>query len=448
MHVLFVHKEYPGHFGHVAAELVKEPGVECTVVYNNVPARLQQVLGRRPTPTARPIRNLVTKRGERTEAIISEWDADGVRLLPYFSRGASQDTHPASLHYEISTWHSHAVLQTLLARPDIRPDLVVGHGSYGNALHLARIYGCPFINYCEFYIPANLPHLSFRPEYPPREQDYLTRHAFNALNLLGLEESTACYCPTEWQKSLFPKVYQPKIRTIFDGIDRHFWYRRNVPRRVGNHPVINEKTKIVTYCAYGLEPVRGFDVFMRMANRICELRSDVIFVVVGADRSYYAASNSATGRSFREHVLAQDSYDLNRFIFTGQVLEDQLVEILSISDLHVYLTAPFVLSWSFMDALACGCTVLASNTPPVAEMIAHEVNGLLADFHDVDELTRQALRVLDDTEGFRPLAEAGTALIDERYRLEVTTSQTLDFYRQVISPSAPAVATAVGQESS
>jgi glycosyltransferase involved in cell wall biosynthesis len=116
------------------------------------------------------------------------------------------------------------------------------------------------------------------------------------------------------------------------------------------------------------------------------------------------------------------------------VSEDQPVDLLSLGDLHVYLTVPFVLSWSLMAALACGCTVLASDTPPVREMIRHEENALLADFYDVDGLTRQALRVLADPEQFRPLGRAGTAMIDRHYSVDVVLPRIRAFYERVASP--------------
>jgi glycosyltransferase involved in cell wall biosynthesis len=173
---------------------------------------------------------------------------------------------------------------------------------------------------------------------------------------------------------------------------------------------------------------------MRVARRICEARDDVIFVVVGADRMYYGQQQPRLGTaSFREHVMAREDYDLGRFLFTGQILEDDLARILSRSDLHIYLTVPFVLSWSLMDALACGCTVLASDTAPVREMICHEGSGLLAGFGDVDVLTEQALRVLDDTEAFRPLSETGTRMIHEQYSVEAILPRIRAFYEEVAS---------------
>jgi len=135
--------------------------------------------------------------------------------------------------------------------------------------------------------------------------------------------------------------------------------------------------------------------------------------------------------TFREHVLAQDRYNLDRFIFTGQIMEDDLARILSRSDLHIYLTVPFVLSWSLMNALACGCTVLSSDTAPVREMIHHEENGLLAGFDDVDGLVEQALRVLSDPESFRPLGQAGTRMIHEKYSVETILPQIKAFYEEV-----------------
>lgn len=358
----------------------------------------------------------------------------GVRLLQYRSRGASQDTHPCSLHFEISTWHACAVHQLLKTHPEIRPDLIVGHSGFGTALYLPDLYGCPMISHCEYFYRPKNSDLDFRPDFPPDELDLLKARAQNATTLLSLDASSACYSPTEWQRSRFPAEYQPKIATIFDGIDRTFWYKRPSGVRTIAGRTIPAGTRLVTYVSYGLEAMRGFDIFMKLAKRICDARSDVVFVVVGADRVYYGRDlKHVSARSFGEHVLAQDAYDLNRFIFTGQLLEDDLARILSRSDLHIYLTVPFVLSWSLFDALACGCTVLASDTEPVREVITPEQNGLLAGFFDLESLTQQALRVLDDPQRFRTLGQAGVELIDERYSLERVLPKMLELFAQVVN---------------
>jgi glycosyltransferase involved in cell wall biosynthesis len=288
------------------------------------------------------------------------------------------------------------------------------------------------INYFDYQYRPGHSHLDFRPDFPATELQLCTARGLNTLGLIDLQNCAAGYSPTQWQRSLFPAEYHSKIEVIFDGVDREFWYRRTVPRRIGNQ-WISPETRIVTYVARGLESVRGFDIFMKMAKRICDARSEVLFVIVGSEDFYHGPDlQHIRERSFLQHVLAQDIYDPSRFLFTGRVPSSQLVEILSLSDLHVYLTVPFIPSWSLMNALACGCVVLASNTAPVQEIIQHEHSGLLADFFDVDGFTRQALEVLDAPERYRPLADAGVRLIDEKYSLARTVPRMLELYRRVI----------------
>ena len=399
MHILFVHQNFPAQFGHIASLLVKRHGYRCTFV-SELPAA----------------------------------QVDGVRLIRYRTKGdVTRHGHEFSRTFESCTWHAHAVYTALKAHPEVKPDLIVGHSGFGSTLFLADLYDCPIINYFEYYYRSRHSDLDFRPDFPVRQRDVLRVRARNAMILCDLQTCTAGYCPTEWQRSLIPAEYQPKLRTIFDGIDRTFWYRRQVPRFIGPQE-IPVGTKIVTYVSRGFESMRGFDIFMRVAKRICAERSDVIFIVVGADRVCYGDDRrQCTGKSFLKYVLARDKYDLKRFFFTGPILESQLVELFSLSDLHFYLTVPFVLSWSLMNALAVGCTVLASDTAPVREVIRHGENGLLAGFFDVDDFTKQALRVLDAPAEFRHLGQAGTRLIDKSYSLTKTLPQMVKFFRQTVA---------------
>jgi glycosyltransferase involved in cell wall biosynthesis len=175
--------------------------------------------------------------------------------------------------------------------------------------------------------------------------------------------------------------------------------------------------------------MRGFDIFMRAARLLYQRRRDVLFVVVGDDRICYGGDEEILGKkSFKQWVLERDDYDLERFVFTGPVPVGTLVQLFALSDLHIYLTVPFVLSWSLMDALACGATVLASDTAPVREMIEHGKNGLLVDFFDAEGLADQAGRVLDAPEQFRPLGQAGVEMIRERYSLDVCLPRMLALY--------------------
>src|SRR5262249_14233900 len=163
---------------------------------------------------------------------------------------------------------------------------------------------------------------------------------------------------TRWQRALFPAIYRPKIRTIFDGIDTTVWRPQpGAPRRGGDWAG-PEGGRVVTYGARGMEGIRGVGNFMKAAKIPCERRPDMVFFVVGEDRICYGGDAEFTGsKSFKDWVLARDSYDLSRIRFTGPLTIGALAQLLAVADLHIYLTVPFVLSWSLMNTLACGTTV-------------------------------------------------------------------------------------------
>ena len=386
MHVLFVHQNFPAQFGPFAFRLAAA-GHRCTFVTN------------RATPP----------------------EVRGVRVLKYDPKGgATPGTHYCGRTFENAVWHTAAVHDLLAAHPDVRPDLIVGHSGFGSTLFLRDPYpDTPIVNLFEyFYRPTNS-DMDYRPDFPGPPEARLRARARNAMILLDLDNCDLGYCPTRWQLERFPAEYRHKLRVLFDGIDTDLWKPDPAaPRQVGDR-VIPPDTKIVTYVARGMESMRGFDVFMKAAKRVCDRRRDVLFVVVGQDRVCYGGDERFTGgRSFKEWVLAQDTYDPSRFAFTGLLPEPALAKLLAVTDLHVYLTVPFVLSWSLMDALACGATVLASDTDPVREVITHGETGLLVPFFDVEGFAETACRVLDDPAAFEHLGRNGTALVREKYALE------------------------------
>jgi glycosyltransferase involved in cell wall biosynthesis len=399
MHILFVHQNFPAQFGHIARYLIQEHGYRCTFV------------SRKPAGTT-----------------------DGIRRIQYQPvGGATQQTHYCTRSFENAVAHCHGVFEACRQYTDEPPELIVGHSGFGSTLFLRELYEAPIINYFEYYYRPHGSDLVFRPEFPPRRLDVLRSYCRNATLLLDLENCDAGYCPTHWQRGCLPQTYKHKVEVIFDGVDAALWRRHNnVPREIEARR-IDADTRIVTYVARGMEAMRGFDIFMKVAKRIYTEMPDVMFVVVGADRVAYGGDlKYISEKSFRDHVFKQDDYNLSKFIFPGRIPPERLARLLSISDLHIYLTVPFVLSWSLFDALACGCTVVASNTAPVQELISHEQNGLLADFYDVEGLADLALRVLRDPPAHRPLAEAGQALIEEKYTLEKTLPRMLELYQRVL----------------
>ena len=401
MRILFVHQNFPAQFGHIAHHLALSRGWHCDFITEATSASL-----------------------------------DGVRTIPYCtSGGARETTHYFSRTFENAVWHAHAVYQACESVPDLDPDLIVGHSGFGSTLYLPeRFPDVPVVNYFEHFYHSHGSDVDFRPDFPPEPRDFLRARTRNAMILLDLHNCRSGYSPMHFQRGLLPAEYQGKIDVIFDGIETEVFHRRlNVARRVGDRD-IPASTRIVTYVSRGFESMRGFDIFMRAARLIYREYPDVLFVVVGGDRICYGGDEKhIRHRTFKEHVLAQEEYDMSKFLFTGLVPADTLVDLLSLSDLHIYLTVPFVLSWSLMNALACGCVVLASDTEPVREVITDGETGLLAGFFDVEAFTRRALDVLRDPPAFRGMGEKAAALIENRYALSVTLPKLVALFERATS---------------
>lgn len=406
MHVLFVHQNFPAQFGPIGRTLRRQQGYRCTFVTNHPPR---------------------------------ETDPD-FEVVPYgVIGGATRNTHYFARTFENSVAHAHGVFQACRSQPDLRPDLIVAHSGFGSSLLLRELYDCPIINYFEYYYHPHDSDLDFRPDVPAQERDVLRSYCRNAMLLLDLENCDAGYSPTVWQRSRFPARYADKIDVIFDGVDTQLWQPRpqlrqpGVERRIGDRSIADD-VRIVTYVSRGFESMRGFDIFMQAAKRINQQHPRVLFVVVGSDRIAYGGDRQRIReKSFREHVLAGDEYDLSKFFFTGVLPPAELAQVLAMSDVHLYLTVPFVLSWSLFNALACGAVVVASDTAPVRELIEHGRHGLLADFFDAEGLANLALEVLRHPDDYRQLGANAKTMIDERYALPVTLPRMLDFYSRIAS---------------
>lgn len=411
MHVLYVHQNYPAQFGHVAAHLVKQLKWQATFV-----------------------------------TLASAGGDSGIQTLQYQTTGGpTRDTHFCSRTFESNTWHGDGVYRALRDRPFIRPDLIVAHAGLGSAHFLRELYpDVPVLGFFEYYYRPHHPQcdMGFRADLGWKVEDirYLRARNRNAISLLELQNCQLGYAPTAFQLSTLPKEYHPKLRVLFDGIERRIFHGHNDtlrpvrsgPRKVGG-VAIPDGARVVTYCSRGFESMRGFDIFMKAAKLICRQRNDVIFLVVGSDRMVYGGDEQhLAGKTFKQWVLEQDSYDLDRIRFLGQVPPSDLAKILAASDLHLYLTAPFVLSWSMINAMSCGAVVLGSRTPPVEEMITDGSTGLLADFHSPEEFADKALKVLADPQAYRPLGRAAEEKVASRLSTDVILPQMVQLYEATV----------------
>jgi len=406
--VLFLHDAFPAQFGHVALDLTRRHGWECHF--------LVEAISSCPAPSPEMLRDL------------------DVRSYPLSDDYRKRGPTPWPQIYGRYLDLCEAAFQGIRSRPDLKPDLVVAHGGRGAPTPFLRdALDCPIINYCEYYFAFSHRDISYRLDLPPAEPAPHFPRCINAPVLVALADSDSGYSATAWQRSTFPERFHPKIEVHFDGIDDQLYQPGPAPRAVLGRS-IPEGTRVITFVSRGLESVRGFDLFLEIARRIARERADVLFVVAGNEETYYGWDKLQTGRtSFKQWVIERGDYDLSRFAFLGQVPPARLAEVLRISDLHLYLTAPFVLSWSLLDAMATGLVVLASDVPPVREVIEPGVNGLVEPLFDVDRMVESALRVLGDPAAFAPLGRAARETIRARYSVDVAIPPLKDYFERVAS---------------
>lgn len=353
--ILFIHQNFPGQFKHLADRLNSLDSFEVFAI-------------------------------GRENAV----GLPGIRLFRYKTPiTPKSDVHPFLIHYDNAIHHGTAVARQLrsLDKAGWRPDLVIAHPGWGEALFVKDVFPhCKLINFCEFYYHVHGADANFDTEFPSAPVSGGRIRLRNSLHLTNLESCDVAITPTRWQHSLHPPAYKDKLRILHEGI--------NTSVLVPNSHACYESPdgqrffageEIVTFVSRNLEPYRGFHVFMRALKVLFEKNKTCKVLVVGGDGVSYGFP-SKTFRTWREQMVSETNIDVSRIIFLGKIPYHDYIKVLQVSRAHVYLTYPFVLSWSLLEALSCQCLVIASDTPPVREFITDNNNGLLVDFFDHHEL--------------------------------------------------------------
>ena len=310
------------------------------------------------------------------------------------------------------------VARKLLAQ-SFRPDVVIAHPGWGEALFLRDAFPeARHINYLEFYYHAAGSDVGFDPEFPATIDDILRLRIRNATQLLSFDAADEGISPTAWQKSRYPDSWQPRIVQLHDGINTAIVTPDPAARVGAGDTVLIPGHEVVTYVARNLEPYRGFHTFMRAVPLILEQRRETHVLIVGGDEVSYGRQPEAGG-SYRQHYLKTWGKDVDRarVRFLGRQPYADYLRTLQISSLHVYLTYPFVLSWSMLEAMSAGCLVLGSNTPPVTEVIRDGENGFLADFFDAPALAGKVAELLAARDELGPVRQAARETIRQNYDL-------------------------------
>jgi glycosyltransferase involved in cell wall biosynthesis len=382
-------------------------------IHQNFPAQYRHV-----------VRHLVDA-GDRVIAIGQQCSAElpGVWLIRYAPPPTISPTHEHLHEFDAAVQNALAVARACeqLKGEGFVPDIVIGHNGWGETLFVKDVLpNIPLLNYFEFFYRAVGGDTDFDPEFAPGADIALQLRTRNAVNLLGLDAADWGQTPTQWQRDHYPRCYWDRISVIHEGIDTGFvrpdptarlWLRGGVS--------LSRDDEVITYNARNLEPYRGFHIFMRALPKILQRRPQATVLIVGGDGVSYG-TRPALGGGWRQQLLQEvgAALDLRRVHFLGYLGFRQYLSVLQLSAVHVYLTYPFVLSWSLLEALSVGCLVIASRTPPVEEIISDGENGYLFDFFDVDGLADRVVEVLKQAETHRHITANARASVIARYDLK------------------------------
>ncbi len=392
MRVLILHQNFPGQFRHIAQHLVQTGHEVLGVGAKEAP-------GLKGVPLLRYEIKTQAKPGHRYLGTITK----------------------AAQYGEIVA----RALQELGKKGHPEPDVILAHPGWGEALYVKDVFPkARLVSLFEFYYHASGVDVGFDPGPEGGGEADLnlaaTLASRNLLHLMNLERCDAGVSPTAWQRSLHPETYQPKISVAHEGIDTAFMAPDPADRfTLADGRVLKPGDPVLTYVARHLEPYRGFHVFLRALPEIQRRNPDAITVIVGGDGVSYGRKPK-DAPNWREKLLAEVGarLDLSRVIFTGQLPYAAYRSLLRISAAHAYLTYPFVLSWSALEAMACGCLMVASNTPPVAEVMRHGENALLFDFFDQDGLAARVTDALSRPQDFAALRENARQTVVQDYGIE------------------------------
>jgi len=393
MKLLFVHQNFPGQYRRMAPQFAADPRNQVVSISERHPDR--------PINFPR-IRHML-------------YDAP---------KGAAKTTHHYLQNVEAAVRRGQSVVKVAfeLRKKGFAPDVICAHPGWGEALYLKEVFPrAKLLNYYEFFYRFKGSDVGFDPMYPATMDDMFKSPTKNATQLLSFVNADAGVSPTHWQRDQYPPFWRSIISVIHEGVDTVAI--QPDPKAVLKlaEPAIelNAGDEILTYVSRNLEPYRGFHVFMRALPEILRRRPKARVLVVGGDKVSYGRSPPA-GQTYRENLLAEvgKDLDLSRVHFMGNIPYGRFLNVLQVSTAHVYLTYPFVLSWSMLEAMAAGCLVVGSRTPPVEEAIEDGVNGLLVDFHAPQKIAARVEEALANREDLRPLRERARQTIVERYDLK------------------------------
>jgi len=411
MKILFIHQNFPGQYKHLAPLLARQ-GHHCVALTLRV-----------------------------KEAMT--WQ--GVRVIPYaLPKREGQALHPWLVDFDSKLTRGEACWRAARALKErgYAPDLILAHPGWGESLFLRDVWPEARLGlYCELYHLAGWPHQGFDPEFPSAdpEAEPLRIRMKNINNHLHFAEAHAGISPTRFQADTFPEPFRERITVSHDGIDTlRACPAPDVRLEVAGAGTLTRADEVITFVNRNLEPYRGYHVFMRALPRLLRERPGVRVLIVGGDEVSYGAP-PPKGQTWKQIFIDEvrgriPTPHWERVHFMGRIPYDRFLRLLQVSRVHVYLSYPFVLSWSLMEAMACEVAIVAGDTVPVREVIAQDETGRLVDFFDTEALVAEVCALLEDRSARQHLGRNARALIRRDYDLRsICVPRQLDWVQGLLA---------------
>lgn len=389
MRALFVHTNFPAQFVHLAPALAAR-GWDVRAI---------------GSPTARAL--------------------PGIPLQQYrINKGTTPGIFPLAIRFEADAIRGAAVagVAAAMKAEGFTPDLIIGHVGWGETLFLPEVWPhARTLIYAELFVRSEGLDVGFDPEFGSVDLPRAMRvRAKNAGVLMALAQADAGLAPTAFQRDTFPAALRERIAVCHDGIDTDEVRPSDDARfTLPDGTVLTVADEVVTHLNRNLEPLRGLHILLRALPEILARRPNAHVVIVGADNPQPYGPPPPAGRSWREHYLAElnGRLDLSRVHFVGRLPRADYLALLAISRAHIYLSYPFVLSWSLIEAMSAGCAIVASDTEAVREVITDGLNGRLVEFFDRAALVEAVCDALTTPERFAPLRQRARADAVARFDL-------------------------------
>jgi len=398
---LFIHPNFPGQFLHLARRLVSSGS---------------EVVGL----------------GEATNLKRQARMVPGVKLVGYSLKSQTYKTHHYARLFEANTIRAQAALQLCLnlKKEGFRPDVIAGHTGWGDMLFLREVFPeARICGYFEYYYRPEGADIGFDPEFPVSLDNRLEVRTKNATALLTWPECDARWTPTRWQASLFPEELRAGLNVQHEGIDtQKLCPNPGAKIQLPDGTRFHAGEEILTFINRGMEPYRGIHIFLRALPEILARRPQARVLLVGREGETPYGNNPKDGLTWRERLMREmgQGIDVSRVHFLGRIPHEAHVRVLQMSRAHVYLTYPYFLSWSMLEAMSAGCLVIGSSTPPVTEFLEHEKNGLIVDFFDIKGLAGRVCEALAEPKKFQPLREAARRRIVKEVDLDTRCMPALE----------------------